>query len=220
MLNENEQPLTKISKNFDTSIITHVSSVIAPIVVVLTGMLYVAGYAQRNIRLGRFGLEGAFAEPSLQAILAQGFPVVLIGSVAFGILIAIVWAVERSAKRIIEKDGNDIKISRKFAWKFTSVNARFLYVFTLVSYGFLSGGFIGDFLASNNKRHVDEGCKERCFIIYTKSGKFQGTIIEQDTQRMAIYTKKGTVLVDSDELVRIYPINFRSTGLTVTNTVR
>lgn len=219
MANTDKQKPAEARAYFDLSALSHIGAVITPIVIALTGLLYIAGYTQRVMGLGRFGLDGAFAEPSLQMTLAEGFPIILIGSIIIGGLITFIWLIDKYTNNLIKKirkgrrGRRGVPRSVKRALKINSFSTKFLIAFLLLSYGFVSGGISGDVVAAKMKNLVDKGCKQKCFRISTSYKRYSGMIVAQDQQRVAIYTKAGIFMIDAKEIRKIEPIGFETSSI-------
>lgn len=202
------------SGRYDIASLSHIAAIVAPIALTLTGLFYIAGYYSRNTMLFRFGIARAFSDLSLQATLADGFPIILIGSLPIFLVVTILWFAERRmtklARQIRAKGFANERSISQFAvlTNINITNFRITSAVLLLSYGLLSGSITGDIFAENIKRTIDGGCKIKCFKIHTNDRIYVGRIVEQDQQRVAVYSKLGILIFESKEIKRIEPIAF------------
>lgn len=198
--------------NWDFAALSHLAAVLTPLIVGMTGMFYVSGHTFRASYLLAFGLDHAFSENSIQSTLAVGFPIAMVGLMVVSVIGAVIFLLETGLD-IASAKYEDSILSRYKAFRMLMLMKRanavtykvFLGLIYLLS-GFLSGGIIGEYKAHSLMRNVRNNCEAQCFIVETDRGRFIGGIVEQDQQRIAVFEKTGTRLLDTKTVKRIKPI--------------
>ena len=154
---------------------------------------------------------------SLQETLARGYLSTLVGVIVIGIALGIIWLLdtqtrvfyERTRAKSLEVDKklnifiriNDI-MSKISKWVVYCVTA-----FAVLTLGAASGSAVGAWQAGTIIDDVESGCSEGC--VEYRAGiperRMVGRIIEADSNRIAIYTLHGTVLVETAQLRGAFP---------------
>ncbi|WP_313801995.1 hypothetical protein [Sphingobium sp.] len=190
-------------------------TVVAPAMVALTGLLYLAGWAEQNAMLKNFGLSvGLFNEP-LQATLARGYAPVCVGcvfTVAFGLIIWLLfpkmekWSVKRYVPHVPA-------ILVKIFWRFNRWAYSFNFAVMALFLGLLSGSISGDFKTRRVWNALDSNCamSEKSYCArYTVGGtSYIGVLLAQDSVRAAVATKTGVRIFANDKIINVEMIGSR-----------
>ena len=203
---------TRSSKTLST-----LSTVIAPTTVALTGILYLAGWTERELFLRYFGLSaGLFNEP-LQATLARGYIPTFFGLLLIAMLGAVYLALAHFYARLI------LKIPHQERTRVFTLADRFLaptgwatgvYFVLLV---LLVGLIAGEFFATKRARDVydllDRNCAApqtiRCARYDLAGARFTGVLLVQDNSRAAVATKSSVRLLANDKIESVTPVGPR-----------
>lgn len=186
-----------------------------PAIVVLTGAIYLAGWAERDAVLHEFGLTGDHFSQPLQATLARGYLLVLIIVPVIVIGLAIFWAVIGGADSDKE-NSNGAAHGPRALLAFLAPARRWLGKALRVNFYFLAGLLIlagcdigarraGSWRASDIKSTVDSGCLLNCSVYVTGERRVIGQIIEADADRMAVYAGGHVVLLANDDVQAVLP---------------
>lgn len=185
------------------------SNAVAPMTVVLTGMLYVAGYSRNWWTMYRFGLAGTAFPESIQSTLANGYIALLYPLVFVLFSIGAFWAGFRFGGYVGSKTKRQSPSARIYfiVTKFISVSRSLglgLAFMTLLL-GALGAGILNAKLnVDSTIRRVKQGCKT-CFVYRLKDREALGLPVAQDSQRLAVYTRDGLYLIDLEDLVTVRP---------------
>lgn len=167
----------------------------APLTILMTGMLYLAGWIFQRTFLDHFGLSSAMFEFTIQDMLAQGYFPVVIGTIVISLFLSALWilsSISHNPKRRL-LDG----LSRSYAVFVTAV--------ILLSYGYIAGERMANAKAIDLAKDVEGGCRLECFRYVVGTTIFTGRLIAQDKTRSAIYTRSGVIMIKNDALTRVIP---------------
>ena len=182
--------------------LSDVASVVAPLTVALTGMLYVAGWIYQYRLIVVFGMRPELFDYSLQDTLVRGYPPIMIGTlVMFNIVIGLSLLASLLPKRVI-----DFFLRYPTRNAFNRISLLVLAASFMLSYGFIAGAILGDLRARKVAKLVEAGCKVGCYTYFANDKAVTGLVIAQDKSRLALYTNAGTVLLKNDTLTRVVPL--------------
>jgi hypothetical protein len=181
-----------------------VLSAFAPVTIVLTGMLYIAGWAHQRTLLRHFGLNAGMFDSSVQDTFAQGYGPVLFGTVITGAIIIVFALLYRFAvTRTIPSGGWPGKMGRVID-RLHQLIVVAVCAFLILSYAAIAGGIFGASTAVDIAKTVNSGCRE-CFIYVVAPKPIRGVIIAQDKDRLAIYSTEGVRIRKNDDVLMIVP---------------
>jgi hypothetical protein len=175
-------------------------SAATPAALVLTGMLYSTGWAERFAVLRSFGFEGSEFEPSFQTTLARGYPSILFGAIPLGALLLAMWLIYR----LWNSSRADGPLMRMFA-KFARGSLILLGIAMLLVFATFCGLLSGQYRAHDISVHVETGCYNSCFYYVVDQKSYLGLPIMADEKHVAIYTQEGTIVFPQDRVVKIVP---------------
>jgi len=204
------RPVTPAKVSFDPTLLSHAAAVIAPVVIMVSSILYVCGFTQRKLIGGAFGVGGVFAEPSLQATMAEGYPAALLGTLiltGLGLfLFGIVWIERRYSKRQLQRVDEKRRKRIHAVSRVNTIYAASMFVFFTLAYGLFAGAYAADKKIKRYHTSAVSGCHTLCHYVVTDRGNYRGVVVAQDSSKLALYTREGTRLFDMKDVKLIAPI--------------
>jgi hypothetical protein len=184
---------------------------LAPMSLLLTGMLYLCGYTQRAILLDQFGLGPHLVSEPFQATLARGYPALLVGFLATAALIAIFFVLgwvgnTKTWLAITSKPtsiGGVLKNFYNISLGYLSGSLMGWIVLAPLMLALVSGAIKGDYDASRIYDEVHKSCSSECFIYEADKKLIIGVLVAQDQQLAAIYTQRGMRFIDPRKLTSV-----------------
>ncbi len=177
------------------AIASALGSLAAPVALVLTAMLYVAGYTYRTTFLREFGLSSALNEESLQVTLARGFIPLITGTLVLLTFGAFLWLMYRWLRRAEPEPESSFSLTRISRWYFTATMA-----FLLLTYSVVAGGAFGMWESRSAINAVHNGCASSCFVYRVRGFNISGRLVLQDKERTAVFARGGLLIFKTDEL--------------------
>jgi hypothetical protein len=171
---------------------TTLGSIATPVALLLTGMLYLSGWAYHTTFLQEFGLEFGYQEESLQATLARGFMPTVYGCFVVVPAAAMMWYVEKWMK---EHWHSHRALARAWRW-YTVLGASYILLTFSLFAGHTNAVFDAWYITSD----VDAGCAKECYIYRIHRVDILGHLVVQDKDRTAIYTKGGLLIFKSGDV--------------------
>lgn len=207
---ENEEQESRILKSMST-----IGPLIAPLVVGLTGMMFLAGWLERQVVLQHFGIsEAMFAEP-FQVTLARGYLPLLAGLAVAATLVAIVVGVAFLEnlfwRKIVIPRLPDQAPSRLLvkALKTVSPINRLTGILMCLAIGLtfsaVSGTIAGEYRISRTISTIEDGCIVDCFTYEFGGQSLTGIIVAQDATRTALHTADDLKLVETSKVTGVRP---------------
>jgi len=191
---------------------TELGSLAAPTIVVLTGAMYLAAWAEREAALNGFGLTGDEFSHSLQTMLARGYLLLLIIGAVTALGLGILWLLVRSGASAGESDTKPPRSRPGFLEKASEAVDSFLrlHFYFLTGLLILAGCDIGgrEFglsRAAGIREVVESRCVEACSAYLTADRRVIGQLIEEDNEHMAIYAGHHVALLRNAEVRTVIP---------------
>jgi len=166
-------------------------SIVAPMALVVTGMLYAAGWSRNRAFLLEMGLDVRVLDESLQSTLARGLIPLAMGVVAVAALGAVFIWLDRHIG------------GGKIHWgplKGARTDTLSILAFFFVTVAYIAGTIYGGAEAGALIARVDDGCHRDCFAYRVKRMNIVGFAVLQDKERTAVYTKGGLLILKTDDL--------------------
>jgi hypothetical protein len=180
----------------------------------LTGMMFLAGWSEKQALLSRFGIAAALMQEPFQTTLARGYLPLLVGAVALAAFLVLGWAglrlegffwrtvfrflPKRKPTEILEETLNAVTPYNRAS--FYAISALLILIFPAVA-GTASGSLRYRLAAAR----VADGCVEGCFDYRTGNGRAIGVPVAQDATRIAVFGADGLRLIKADDVKIIRP---------------
>jgi hypothetical protein len=177
------------------------SKIAAPGALAAGATLYLTGYTFQAALLRNFGIAGNIVSPSVQEVLAQGYPFVLIASLLILVLALIIRLLAFVLKLALRKSPKYTSLFQTlFSLGTIMQNARYL-VLGVLCIGFFAGGFGGIITAKNFKRLLKNGCQSSCYYYHTRRGTITGFVLLQDKDRAIIAGRNTAYVVANSDIL-------------------
>lgn len=200
-----KQPMDSANAGNALASLTNVLNLLAPLVVVFSAMLYLAGWTYGARMLSPFGLRSYMLEYSLQDTLALGFIPMFVGTLMIFLLFITVGTFGMALRKTRFVAG--LPRIRLSAW--TRFNVMLFAAAVLLSFGFIAGSIIGKRSADRIFRVVEQGCKKGCQTYVVGGQGITGRLITQDKSRTLVLTNSGVVILKNDDLTRAIPVGLK-----------
>lgn len=177
---------------------------VAPLTLLMTGMLYLAGWIFQRTLIGHFGLSSSMFEFTLQDTLALGYVPVVLGTVVIALLFIAVWilfSIRPSRNPPDDKSRRQLRAPDRFSRAYGML----VVVLVLLAYGFVVGERLANSTAIKIAQDVETGCRLECFGYVVDKTTISGRLIAQDKTRAAVYTRSGVITFKNDMLTRVIP---------------
>lgn len=182
---------------------------IAPLTVAITGMMYLAGWTERNELLKEFGVSASIVPEPIQVTLGRGYIPLLAGLGVVGLTVALGWAIARTyrarqAKRSPAPTASppenraELRGTRRYLGLALAASVAML----LLLVGYVSGIVSAEIKASRAKAAVTDGCG-RCFSYELGDRTHVGRILAQNDSRTVLLTRYGILLLDTEDISRV-----------------
>lgn len=188
---------------------------IGPLVLALTGMMFLAGWTERDFLLRRFGLSGAMFSESFQVTLARGYVPLLLGLIITALLVALLWGLAKLEdifwRKVVLPRLPNRRPRRTFAKALEGASSigrpSVLVTLALVTLTFagISGGAAGVVRYRNVVAAVASGCRTDCFAYRLADRSLAGIVVVQDAERTALLTQAGLMLVETPKILSVRP---------------
>lgn len=177
----------------------------APLALLIGSTCYFAGTIYQKRVLAEFGFSGAAVQPTLQAVIAQGYAVILC-VMAFAMLfsfltICIILAIPKG-KGVVLIAGKAIAQPRNFAhlgiWLYLALGAAGL--------GYLSGYLGASYTTLIIRSQVNDHC-QTCYLYNTTRGRVVAVPLAQDEKTILLVTRRGAVSLPAGSIKAVRRIS-------------
>ena len=180
------------------------TKLVAPAGLVISAACYVSGYTFRSVALGNFGYTANSLEFSVQDTIVQGYPPLVLAIIALVLLLGaaaliafLIVALRRKLRaRRKSPTTSRFRISRSMIRYLNGFNAIMITLLIAVAAGAVAGAAT----ARDIRFHLSEGCRERCFTYFFKSGQIHGIMLGGTKDRAIIVSRQGAYVVKLDDL--------------------
>lgn len=186
-----------------------ITKVAAPGALAIGAACYLTGYTFNSVLLRSFGLGGSVVSPSVQELIAQGYPLLLIAILGFMAIAMVATRFENVMRSAADKwpilnPAYDVSLQTFYQFWHT----RYAVIIVLCI-GFFSGGAGGEIVSRQFKRQLREGCLSTCVYYKTKRGSVTGIILLQDKDRAIILGRNKAYVISINDILSTSPVNGR-----------
>jgi hypothetical protein len=188
--------------------VSTIAPVVAPVTVILAGMLYLAGWAYQRSLLRFFGLADGLLNMSVQRTLALGYIPVFVGTLVALVAVFLIWQGTRLMRRppAYLMEGPFGKANGLIA-RINRANTVMFIAVILLSYGYVAGALQGRLHGRDEAQIVEDGCQDGCFRYYVGARGVVGRVVAQDEKRTILYTRLGALIVENSQIKAVQPMH-------------
>jgi hypothetical protein len=178
-------------------------SVVGPATLALTGMMYLAGWTERNTLLKKFGVSASIVPEPIQNTLARGYLPLLAGLVFVAFITGVPLLLDRWLTRFIKRLGDvvptHIRDSRSSPiWHYL------LGAIAALLVGYVSGVASGEWKEERARRNVIENNCLTCFVYRNPQQDYVGRVLAQNDATTVLLTKKAVIVLKTPDIAAVW----------------
>ena len=181
-----------------TNLLGRTATLAAPLALLIGSTCYFTGNIYHKKLFAEFGLNGSTVQPTLQAVIAQGYVVILFVlaiSTLVSLLITGTLLSFGKGRRAVRATGRAVSRPRNFAhiaiWVYLAFGAAGL--------GYLSAHLGAGYTALIIRSQINDQCRT-CYLYNTTRGRVVAVPLAQDEKTTLLVTRRGAVLLPAGSI--------------------
>lgn len=178
-------------------------SVVGPVTLALTGMMYLAGWTERNTLLKKFGVSASIVPEPIQNTLARGYIPLLAGLTFVGLVIGAILLFDRLLDRFLKGLGDAVPAHIR-DHRSSPIRHYLLGAILALLVGYVSGAISGEWKEERARRNVVESDCLSCFVYRTPQADHVGRVLAQNETTTVLLTKGSVAILKTPEIAAVW----------------